>query len=88
VVFVPYPHAAEDHQTSNALALVQHNAAVLVKDVDVKTELIKKLRSVMEDGAMQEIMSKNLLAMAIKDADERIANKVIALAAQAEEQKN
>ncbi len=59
-----------------------------MKDVDVKTELIKKLRSVMDDSAMQEIMSKNLLAMAIKDADERIANKVIALAAQAEELKN
>jgi UDP-N-acetylglucosamine--N-acetylmuramyl-(pentapeptide) pyrophosphoryl-undecaprenol N-acetylglucosamine transferase len=76
VVFVPYPFAAEDHQTSNAMALVQHNAALMVKDNDAKQELVKKLRSVIEDERMQEIMSKNLRAVAIKDADERIAKKV------------
>ena len=80
VIFVPYPHAAEDHQTSNALALVAHNAALLVKDHDAKTELLKKLKTLLHDNAMQEIMSRNLKAMAIKDADERIANKVIEIA--------
>ena len=80
VIFVPYPFAAEDHQTSNAMALVAHNAAMLVKDRDVKTELIKKLKTLLHDTAMQEIMSQNLRSMAIKDADERIANKVIEIA--------
>jgi len=80
VIFVPYPFAAEDHQTSNALALVEHNAAMLVKDSDAKAELIPKLKSLLRDKELQELMSKNLKAMAIKDADERIATKIIELA--------
>ncbi|MCW3121767.1 MAG: murG [Flavipsychrobacter sp.] len=80
VIFVPLPHAAEDHQTSNAMALVKHNAALLVKDHEAKTELLKKLRLVLNDKAMQELMSKNLKLMAVKDADERIAGKVIEIA--------
>lgn len=77
VIFVPYPFAAEDHQTSNAMALVTHNAALLVKDNEVKTDLVKKLKKLINDKAMQAIMSENLKAMAIKDADEKIARKVI-----------
>ncbi|MBS1689410.1 MAG: undecaprenyldiphospho-muramoylpentapeptide beta-N-acetylglucosaminyltransferase [Bacteroidetes bacterium] len=80
VVFVPYPYAAEDHQTSNAVALVERNAALMVKDNEVRQELVKKLKHLLDDDAMQEIMIKNLKALAIKDADERIANKVIEIA--------
>jgi len=80
VIFVPYPHAAEDHQTSNAKALVKHNAAMLVRDSEAKTELVKLLKTVLNDSALQEAMSANLKAMAIKDADERIANKVFEIA--------
>lgn len=77
VIFVPFPFAAEDHQTSNAMALVEHNAAMMVKNSDAKTELVLKLKKLLKDNAMQELMSKNLRAMAIKDADERIAKKVL-----------
>lgn len=80
VIFVPYPFAAEDHQTSNALALVEHNAAMMVKDSDAKTELVKKLKMLLQDASMQEIMVKALKALAIKDADKRIAEKVLAIA--------
>lgn len=80
VIFVPYPFAAEDHQTSNAMALVTHNAAMLVKDVDAKTELVKKLKQLLQDNAMQEIMAEALKKIAIKDADERIAKKVFDIA--------
>ena len=76
VIFVPYPFAAEDHQTSNAMALVEHNAAMMVKNSDAKTELVSKLKKLLKDNAMQELMSTNLRALAIKDADERIAKKV------------
>lgn len=82
VIFVPLPTAAEDHQTSNAMALVKRNAALLVKDYEAKTELIKKIKMLLYDTAMQEIMTHSLLAMAIKDADERIANKVIEIGLQ------
>jgi UDP-N-acetylglucosamine--N-acetylmuramyl-(pentapeptide) pyrophosphoryl-undecaprenol N-acetylglucosamine transferase len=80
VIFVPYPFAAEDHQTSNAMALVTRNAALLVKDSEARTELIKKLKTLLHDNAMQQTMSVNLKEMAIRDADERIAKKVIEIA--------
>jgi len=80
VVFVPLPHAAEDHQTSNAMALVERNAALMVKDNEVQEELVKKIKHLLQDHAMQEIMINNLKSLAIKDADERIANKVIEIA--------
>lgn len=80
VIFVPYPFAAEDHQTSNAMALVQHNAAELVRDADAKTDLIPKLKTLLHDEAAQTIMQSALQRLAIRDADERIAQIVIALA--------
>lgn len=80
VIFVPYPFAAEDHQTSNAMALVTHNAAMMIKDADVKNELIHKLKTLIADDAMQSIMANKLKSMAINDADNRIAQKVIAIA--------
>jgi UDP-N-acetylglucosamine--N-acetylmuramyl-(pentapeptide) pyrophosphoryl-undecaprenol N-acetylglucosamine transferase len=82
VIFVPYPFAAEDHQTSNAMALVQHNAAELVRDADAKSDLIPKIKNLLHDEAAQTIMQSALQRLAIKDADERIAQKVIALANQ------
>ena len=79
VIFVPYPYAAEDHQTSNAMALVQQNAALLVKDSEVNTELIEKLKTIINDSGLQESMARNIKKLAIKDADERIAWRVIEL---------
>lgn len=80
VIFVPYPHAAEDHQTSNAMALVNKKAALMIKDDAAKSELIGQLQQVLHNKAMQVEMSENLKALAIKDADERIAKKVIEIA--------
>lgn len=80
VIFVPYPFAAEDHQTSNALALVEHNAALMVRDNEAKKELVTKLKTLLHDTSMQDIMRNTLKTVAIKDADDRIAKKVIAIA--------
>ncbi len=77
VIFVPYPFAAENHQEENALSLVSHNAALMVRDSDVHIELVKKLKSLLKDSTMQQLMSKNLKLLAVRDADERIAIKVI-----------
>jgi UDP-N-acetylglucosamine--N-acetylmuramyl-(pentapeptide) pyrophosphoryl-undecaprenol N-acetylglucosamine transferase len=80
VIFVPYPYAAEDHQTSNAMALVEHNAALLVKDSDAHGELVTKLKQLLADKQMQELMTKNLKSLAIINADEHIASKVMEIA--------
>ncbi|WP_118950688.1 undecaprenyldiphospho-muramoylpentapeptide beta-N-acetylglucosaminyltransferase [Taibaiella helva] len=82
VIFVPYPFAAEDHQTSNALALVEHNAAMMVKDNETRTELVRKLHTLLGDDNMRQIMAANIQKHGIKDADERIARKVIEICGQ------
>jgi UDP-N-acetylglucosamine--N-acetylmuramyl-(pentapeptide) pyrophosphoryl-undecaprenol N-acetylglucosamine transferase len=82
VVFVPLPHAAENHQESNAMALVKNDAAIMVKDSEMKGQLVKTVRELMNDSAKCASMSANLKSMAITDADERIANKVIEIAKQ------
>lgn len=80
VIFVPFPFAAEDHQTSNAMSLVEHNAAMMVKNSDAKNELVNKLKKLLKDKPMQELMTRTLHGLAIKDADERIAKKIIEIA--------
>ena len=80
VVFVPFPFASEDHQTHNAMALVQRNAALLVKDSEAQQELIPKIINLMNDEQMCTLMQKNLHELAIKDADISIAKKLIDIA--------
>lgn len=80
VIFVPYPYAAEDHQTSNAMALVSKQAAMLVKDDKAASELLAALTELKQDEGKQKEMNKNLQQIAIKDADERIAHYIMNLA--------
>lgn len=80
VVFVPFPFAAEDHQTSNAMALVNKNAALMVSNNKVMDELLPKIKSLIDNVEMREVIQENLLALAIKDADKRIVNKLIEIA--------
>lgn len=82
VLFVPYPFAAEDHQTSNAMALVNNKAALMIKDSDVMTALLPQLELLLGDEALRQQMSHQLKAMAIGNADERIADYVLEIAAQ------
>jgi UDP-N-acetylglucosamine--N-acetylmuramyl-(pentapeptide) pyrophosphoryl-undecaprenol N-acetylglucosamine transferase len=76
-VFVPYPLAAEDHQTSNALHLVNRNAALMVKDADAGQSLLDVLLGLCEDRSKQEAMRKQLADIAIHDADTLIAKDIL-----------
>lgn len=80
VLFVPYPFAAEDHQTSNAAALVAHGAAEMVRNSDAKNDLIPKVLLLVKDEAARKMMHRNLKDMAIDDADDRIAKQISHLA--------
>ncbi|MBX2907069.1 MAG: undecaprenyldiphospho-muramoylpentapeptide beta-N-acetylglucosaminyltransferase [Taibaiella sp.] len=82
VVFVPLPHAAENHQESNAMALVSNDAAVMIRDSEMHGALVKTVRELLADEVRCASMSANLKKMAIVDADVRIANKVIEIAKQ------
>lgn len=79
VVFVPYPFAAEDHQTVNAMALVNKNAALIVKDSETKEKLVNTAIALAKDENKQETLRKNIAALAITNADTRIAEEILKL---------
>jgi UDP-N-acetylglucosamine--N-acetylmuramyl-(pentapeptide) pyrophosphoryl-undecaprenol N-acetylglucosamine transferase len=78
VLFVPYPFAAEDHQTVNAMELVNKNAALMVKDYEVMQKLTFMTIELSMDISKQDELRKNIAALAITDADTKIANEVLA----------
>ena len=76
-IFVPYPHAAEDHQTHNAQALVKRQAALMIKDADVKTLLVNKTIQLAKDPVSIHLFEKNSKAIAINNADNLIAKNIL-----------
>lgn len=80
VILVPSPNVAEDHQTKNALALVNKDAALYVKDAEATAALTDlAIRTVKDDGKLAEL-SENIRKMAFTDSADRIAEEVYQLA--------
>ncbi len=79
IILVPSPNVAEDHQTKNAMALVNNKAAILVKDMDAKTILKDKLFQLLKDDQQQQRLSENIKKLAYPDAADTIADIVISL---------
>ncbi len=77
VLFVPYPFAAEDHQTVNAMQLANKNAALMVRDSEVMQKLVFMTIELSLDESKQNELRKNIAALAITDADMKIANEVV-----------
>jgi UDP-N-acetylglucosamine--N-acetylmuramyl-(pentapeptide) pyrophosphoryl-undecaprenol N-acetylglucosamine transferase len=77
VVFVPYPFAAEDHQTVNAKTLVNKEAAKMISDRDALTKLVPELIALSKDEALQEKMKQNIGAFGVLNADTVIAESII-----------
>jgi UDP-N-acetylglucosamine--N-acetylmuramyl-(pentapeptide) pyrophosphoryl-undecaprenol N-acetylglucosamine transferase len=77
-VFVPYPFAAEDHQTFNAKTLVDDGAAFMVKDAMVKDALVPLITDAINQPSILDNMQKKIKAFAISNADEIIAKEIIA----------
>ncbi|HVY75095.1 MAG TPA: undecaprenyldiphospho-muramoylpentapeptide beta-N-acetylglucosaminyltransferase [Puia sp.] len=77
VIFVPYPHATEDHQTVNAQHLVDKHAAWMVADRDAKKLLVNKIVELVENQQEQEVLSNNIGRLAITDADKKIASVIL-----------
>lgn len=82
VILVPSPNVAEDHQTKNALALVNKNAALYVKDVEAPALLIPLAIDTIQDDAKLKSLSENILKMALPASAEIIAKEVVTLACQ------
>jgi UDP-N-acetylglucosamine--N-acetylmuramyl-(pentapeptide) pyrophosphoryl-undecaprenol N-acetylglucosamine transferase len=79
VVFVPYPFAAEDHQTVNAQHLAAKNAGLLVKDSEAKEKLVETIIALVKDEQLQHTLKDNIAQLAVTDADKRIAAEVLKL---------
>ncbi len=80
VILVPSPNVAEDHQTKNALALVQKSAALYVPDADARRTLLPLAINTVADHDKLENLSRNIVQLARPNAASDIANEVIRLA--------
>lgn len=80
VILVPSPNVAEDHQTKNALTLVQQNAALYVTDAEARRILLPQAINTVTDPAKLESLGRNILQLAKPNAASDIADEVIKLA--------
>ena len=80
VILVPSPNVAEDHQTKNALALANRDAALYVKDSEAHDKLIPLAIATVNDDALLKSLSENVLKLALPDSARIIAEEVIKLA--------
>lgn len=78
-ILVPSPNVAEDHQTHNAMALVNKNAALIVKDAEAEEKLIPLAIKTVTDTALLQKLGENALAMAFRDSDIKIAEEIFNL---------
>jgi UDP-N-acetylglucosamine--N-acetylmuramyl-(pentapeptide) pyrophosphoryl-undecaprenol N-acetylglucosamine transferase len=79
-VLVPFPFAAEDHQTKNAMALVNAHAALLVPDHKAMDEACEKALALLANESEQRTLSENIKKLALPNADEQIAKEILKLA--------
>jgi UDP-N-acetylglucosamine--N-acetylmuramyl-(pentapeptide) pyrophosphoryl-undecaprenol N-acetylglucosamine transferase len=80
VILVPSPNVAEDHQTKNALALVNKDAALYVKDTEAKDSLIKLAIEIVNRPERLQTLSKNIATLAYENSADIIAQEVYKLA--------
>jgi UDP-N-acetylglucosamine--N-acetylmuramyl-(pentapeptide) pyrophosphoryl-undecaprenol N-acetylglucosamine transferase len=77
VLFVPFPFAAEDHQTMNAMNLVEKHAALMVRDNEAMDKLVPAIISLSKDEQKQNELKENIGKYAVVNADEYIAMEIL-----------
>lgn len=77
VVFVPFPFAAEDHQTANAQNLVNKQAGLMIKDSEAKEKLVPVVIGLARDEQQQNALKENIAKLAVTNADEIVAKEVL-----------
>jgi UDP-N-acetylglucosamine--N-acetylmuramyl-(pentapeptide) pyrophosphoryl-undecaprenol N-acetylglucosamine transferase len=75
-IFVPSPNVAEDHQTKNAMALVEKDAALMVRDVDAVKQGMPAALNLLEDKERLALLKKNISRLGIKDAADRVVRQI------------
>ncbi|NDV95790.1 undecaprenyldiphospho-muramoylpentapeptide beta-N-acetylglucosaminyltransferase [Dysgonomonas sp. 521] len=79
VILVPSPNVSEDHQTKNAMALVNKNAAILIKDTEANELLVRTALDTINDKSKLESLSENILKLAQRDSANRIVDEAMKL---------
>ena len=77
VVFVPFPFAAENHQTVNAQNLVSKDAGLMIRDDEAKEKLVNTAIELIKNENRQETLKANIGKLAITDADEVVAKEIL-----------
>ena len=77
VILVPSPYVAEDHQSKNAQALVEKNAAIMIQENQLKSDLWKNIQSVFSDPELSEQLCRNIKKIAMPDATKLIVDDIL-----------
>ncbi|HPQ08683.1 MAG TPA: undecaprenyldiphospho-muramoylpentapeptide beta-N-acetylglucosaminyltransferase [Bacteroidia bacterium] len=76
-ILIPSPNVTDDHQTKNAMALLQKNACVLINDGDVKNTLIQNIQTLIKNKELQQTLSQNIKKFAKPDSAKIIAQTIL-----------
>jgi len=77
-ILIPFPHAADDHQTFNAKALEKQKAAVMIRDNELTGSALKEtIEDLIRDKAKLDLMAERMKQLAMPDADEKIAHHIL-----------
>ena len=77
VIFVPFPFAAEDHQTVNAKQLADKNAALMIADADARGQLVTSIIDLARNEKLQEELKMNIGKLGVTNADQVIAKEIL-----------
>lgn len=75
-IFIPSPNVAEDHQTKNALSIVQKNGAILIKESDLQNQFEEQLLRVLQNENVAEALANNLKKLALPNATKGIVEEI------------
>lgn len=81
-VFVPSPNVAEDHQTKNAMALVEKGAAEMIPDSRAVEEAMAKAVGLLGDRERLESLRRNISALGISDSADRVVDEILSVLGQ------
>jgi len=76
VILVPSPNVAEDHQTKNALALAEKEAALMIRDKEAKETLVTTALQLLNNEALKTILGKNCRELAIEGSAGKIVDEI------------
>lgn len=78
-ILIPSPNVAEDHQTKNAMALVNKKAALMINDSEAVEQFVPVLSGLLQNEPACKVLSENIARLAVRDSDEKIAAEILKL---------